>query len=258
VASRAGGLDRGADGNFDKRTSSHFVLYQDVDIDRTSGLRGSRKFEQTVLEVLESAYRQVDAYLGLRPDRPIVVVVYDRAAFDAQFSGLFKFPAAGFYGGRVHIRGDIVVTNQLVSVLHHELVHAAFDQIAPASVFVPAWLNEGSAEWLAMRAMGQRRLHSAHRGMLVQAAAGGHLFSLADMSQNSFGHLGPQGAALAYRQSHGFIEYIERVHGERALRALIDAYLRSGDFERAVRRTLRSDAARLEARWHEDLLQDVR
>jgi hypothetical protein len=30
------GRDDGADGRFEKRTSSHFVLYQDVDIDETS------------------------------------------------------------------------------------------------------------------------------------------------------------------------------------------------------------------------------
>ena len=37
-------FERGADGEFEKRTSSHFVLLQDVDIDETSGLRGSRRF----------------------------------------------------------------------------------------------------------------------------------------------------------------------------------------------------------------------
>ena len=42
--------NRGADGNFEKRVSSHFVLFQDVDIDRTSGFHGSRRFENEVLE----------------------------------------------------------------------------------------------------------------------------------------------------------------------------------------------------------------
>ena len=49
AVSGASARDRGADGNYEKRTSSHFVLYQDVDIDRSSGLRGSRAFEQRVL-----------------------------------------------------------------------------------------------------------------------------------------------------------------------------------------------------------------
>ena len=59
----------GADGRFEKRESSHFVLLQDVDIDEVSGLRGSRNFERQVLEDLEAAYDHLDRYLGLRPPR---------------------------------------------------------------------------------------------------------------------------------------------------------------------------------------------
>ena len=124
--------DRGADGNFEKRTSSHFVLYQDVDIDESHGLRGSRRFEQDVLETLEDAYDGLDRFLGLRPRRMISVTIYDPAVFDAQFTGLFRFPSAGFYGDSIHVRGTTRVTEGLVRVLHHEVVHAAFDATAPS------------------------------------------------------------------------------------------------------------------------------
>ncbi len=36
--------DEGADGRFERRESLHFTLYQDVDLDEHSGLRGSRQF----------------------------------------------------------------------------------------------------------------------------------------------------------------------------------------------------------------------
>ena len=150
--------DSGADGNFEKRTSSHFVLYQDVDIDRTSGFRGSRRFEQQALAALEQAYDQLDLLVGLRPERPITVVIYDPAIFDARFAGLFRFPAAGFYGDAIHIRGDTVVSDRLVSVLHHELVHAALGESAPSHA-VPAWFNEGLSEWFEARALGKRGLN---------------------------------------------------------------------------------------------------
>jgi hypothetical protein len=245
--------DRGADGHFDKRTSSHFVLYQDVDIDRTSGFRGSRRFEQQVLDVLEAAYQQIDVHLGLRPERPITVIVYDPSVFDAQFSGLFRFPAAGFYGGRVHIRGDSVVSDRLVRVLHHELVHASFDAEA-RSLVLPAWLNEGVAEWLEARAAGQRGLSNRQRAFLEPVAQAGQLFSLADMSTPSFGHLGPQGARLAYLQSFAFIEYLTRSHGERSLRGWIGEILRTGDLDRSARRSFRADLASLEASFRQDLV----
>jgi hypothetical protein len=249
----ASARDRGADGHYEKRTSSHFVLYQDVDIDETAGLRGSRRFEQQVLSVLESAHREVDEYLGMRPDRPITVVVYDPQIYDAEFSGLFRFPAAGFYGGRVHIRGDTVVTNKLVRVLHHELVHAAFDAEAP-SLVLPAWLNEGTAEWLEARLRGQRRLTPHQRAFLARLAEQGQLFTLEQLSTPSFAKLGPKGAQVAYLQSYAFIAHLVIVHGDQSLRELINAYVRSGNLERAVRRTYRADLATLEAQMQAELL----
>ncbi len=246
------GRDRGADGEFEERTSSHFVLYQDVDIDQTSGFHGSRRFEQRLLTVLESAYDDMADQLGLRPGRRIVVVVYDPGVFDARFAGLFRFPAAGFYGSRVHIRGDTVVSEPLVRVLHHELVHAAFDREAP-SLVLPAWLNEGIAEWFQSRSAGKRRLFPAERAYLEQVAERGRLFSLRDMMQPSFSALGPQGARLAYLQSYAFIEYLARSYGERSLRELIQHQLRGGDLDRAIRRTFRRNLADLEARYLAEL-----
>ena len=87
LATGAGAADRGADGRFEKRTSSNFVLYQDVDIDESGGFRGSRRFEQEILDELESAHDRLGAMLGLRPSRPIEVVIYDPGVFDASFSG---------------------------------------------------------------------------------------------------------------------------------------------------------------------------
>lgn len=249
LAAAASAWDRGADGEFEKRTSSHFVLYQDVDIDETSGLRGSRRFEQQVLATLESAYAEADARLGLRPDRPITVVVYDPDVFDAEFAGRFRFPVAGFYGGTVHVRGAALMNEHLARVLHHEHVHAAFDAEAGGLV-LPAWLNEGIAEWFEARAAGQRELPAAWRQQLAQWAAGGSLANLPELSARSFGRLGPDGARVAYLQSHAFIDYLVGLRGERALRDWVREIVRTGDIERATRRTFRRDLARL----HEDHL----
>lgn len=245
-------IDRGADGEFSKRTSSHFVLYQDVDIDRTSGFRGSRRFESSILEVLESAYRRLHELLGLRPDRPITVVIYDPDVFDARFAGLFRFPAAGFYGDSIHVRGDTVVTSKLVAVLHHELVHAALGQAAP-SLVIPAWLNEGMSEWFEARALGKRQLSSRERASLGAQSAGKALFTLSELSTPSLGHLPPAAARVAYLQSYAFVEFLVRRHGERRLRDLVDSYLRTRHLDRAVKRSYRADLARLEERFREDL-----
>lgn len=237
-------FDRGADGEFERRESSHFVLLQDVDIDETSGLRGSRRFEQNVLEVLEAAYDEADGRLGLRPDGPITVVVYDPGVFDATFGGRFRFPVAGFYGGRVHVRGDTVMTARLARCLHHELVHAALDAELRRGA-LPAWLNEGVAEWFEARTTGERRLPDRATRMLAERARRHALFGLADLSAPSFAHLGPDGAATAYLQSRAFVDYLVALRGERALRDWIREVVRTGDVDRATRRTFRSDPARL-------------
>src|SRR2546423_1267924 len=141
---------RGADGEFEQRRSSHFVLHEDVAFDDANGLHGSRHFEQQVLAELERAYDALGEWLALRPQHRIDVLVYDPARFDADFAGRFRFPAAGFYQGVIRVRGDTQLTAPLSRVLHHELVHAALDAAAP-TLWLPGWVNEGVAEWFEAR-----------------------------------------------------------------------------------------------------------
>lgn len=249
LATEVGAKDRGADGSFEKRVSSHFALYQDVDIDRTSGLRGSRNFENQVLETLEAAYDRLDHYLALRPSRRLDVVIYDPQIFDQQFAGMFRFAAAGFYSGTIHVRGNVRVDAALIRTLHHEVVHAAFDATAP-SLVLPAWLNEGVAEWFEARAVGKRQLSAREFRALSKLAQSGQLFSLGQLSHRNFARLGAESAQLAYLQSYAFVDYLTREHGERSLRRLCATLLRKRNLDRAFELTYRSDLGELEARFH--------
>jgi hypothetical protein len=242
----------GADGRFEERESSHFLLLQDVDIDEVSGLRGSRNFERQVLEDLEAAYDRLDRYLGLRPPRKLEVVIYDPALFDRQFAGLFRFPAAGFYQGIIRVRGDDRFTQALSRVLHHELVHAALQAAAPSLVF-PGWFNEGLAEWFEARTRGKRRLDSWELATLARAHGAGQLFSFEALGVASFGHMSPAAAQLAYLQSYGLMEYLGRRHGERSLRELCVELVRTGDLRRTLQRVYRADLGALEAGFVSDL-----
>lgn len=240
--------DRGADGEFERRDSFHFTLYQDVDIDEQGGLRGARRFEQQILTELEGAFDTLDRLLALRPEKKIVVYVWDPVLFDQEYSGLFRFPAAGFYGGAIHIRGDVQVTPHLVRVLHHELVHAAFDAEAPR-LRLPAWMNEGIAEWFEARAVGKRALSRRQRQSLESLARQGTLFSLADLSGPSLGGFGPDAASIAYLQAYGFIDHLVHTRGERDLVRFWQQVVRSRSLDRATRRAYRADLAELEAEF---------
>ncbi len=244
--------DDGADGRFERRESLHFTLYQDVDLDEHSGLRGSRHFEQSVLRELEAAYDRLDRLLDLRPGRKLDVTVWDPALFDTRFAGLFRFPAAGFYGGSIQIRGGERVGEALVRVLHHELVHAAFDAAAP-SLVLPAWLNEGVAEWFEARSVGKRTLSGGERSALEQVARSGGLVPIAALSGPTFGGLPPEAAALAYLESYAFIDFLSGLGGEGSLAELCAAVVQSRSLERAVRRVYRRDLAALELAFLREL-----
>jgi len=253
----AGAASRGADGKYEKRTSSHFVLHQDVAIDKTSGLRGSRRFEQELLKVLEKAYDRMDARLGLRPRRPIVVVVHDAAIYDRRFGSSFRFPSAGFYGGEVHVRGDVFVHMELVRTLHHELVHAAFHAELP-SLVLPAWFNEGLAEWFGARGMGRHSLTRGQAHHLSTVARDGGLYPLNELSAASFGGLEPGAAQLAYIESHAFFEYLGRRYSERKIRDVCRELVRSHDLERAFQKTFKTKLATLESGFYADIMANVR
>ena len=221
-------------------------------IDQSGGFRGSRRFEQGVLDVLERAYDQLDDYLGLRPPRKIDVVIYDAAVFDRQFAGRFRFAAAGFYSGVIRIRGATQVHTGLVRVLNHELLHAALDAEAPSVVF-PGWLNEGLAEWFEARAVGKRHLNGGEIGALERGRRNGRLFSLASLSAPGFGNLGPDAARIAYLQSYGMVEFLARQYGERKLREFCQSLVSTRNLNRSLSRVYRSDLASLEARFLSEL-----
>ena len=252
AAGAAWAAERGADGTFDQRRSAHFNLYQDVDIDETGGFRGSRRFEQEVLDELERAFDRLDRLLDLRPGRRIDVVVYDAAAFDRQFNGRFRFQAAGFYHGVIRVRGDTRLTVELSRVLHHELVHAALDAAAPSLIF-PGWVNEGGAEWFEARALGKRGLSSAERAALARLAEGGALLTLESLNTQSFAGMGAERARIAYLQSYALIDYLVRSYGERKLSNFYAELMRSRNLERALDRVYRLDSRSLETRYLADL-----
>jgi len=255
VGQLAAARDRGADGVFESRTSSHFELLQDVDIDRSGGVHGSVRFEREVLAVLEQGFDGLDQRLGLRPQRRLSVVVYDPGIFDASFAGLFRFPAAGFYQGIIRVRGDVAVTAALQRTLLHELVHAGFDAVAP-SLVLPAWLNEGLAEWFEARASGQSRLGPGEWDTLVAAASAGSIPPLQALSMPSFVRMDPRQAGLAYLYSRGLVDHVARRKGERELRRVCREIVRTGDVARSFRRVTRATPDEHDAVFRRELLGD--
>ncbi|MEE2703897.1 MAG: hypothetical protein VX614_07755 [Myxococcota bacterium] len=238
--------DRGADGEFNERQSIHFRLHQDVDIDNYSGAGGSRQFEVSVLEILENAYGSVGRRLGVRPRTRTEVWVYDPVVFDQRFKDSFRFQAAGFFNGAIHVRGGSRVDAQLVRTLHHEYVHAAFEAEDPSFV-IPAFANEGIAEWFENLAVGKRTLSLGERRVLETVAAQGKLLPLGKLKRTGFASVPADYAGLAYLQSYATIDHLVKTRGERSLRTFVDEIFRSRSLTRALERSFGLKEHELEA-----------
>lgn len=238
--------DRGADGKWSTRRSSHFELFQDVALERYSGPAGSRAFEVAVLASLESAHERVREGIGVEPRGRVRVFVYDPAVFDASFSERFGFRAAGFWDGAIHVRGGTQVDARLVSTLAHEYTHASLASLAPSEVW-PAWLNEGLAELFERETLGQTGPSAYEYAELRAAAANGRWLPLAELGGRSFAGLDEPSARLAYLESYACLEQALRRYGRERVERLVEELAKTRMVERALQRALRIDLDELEA-----------
>jgi hypothetical protein len=239
LAGSARGAERGADGNFDTRRSSHFVLLQDVAIDGYTGATGSRRFERDVLAVLEQAWHDVNDALGIEPRGRTRVVVYDAGVYDRDFARLFQFRSAGFFDGAVHVRAGTVVDQPLASTLQHEYVHAALDGID-----LPAWLGEGLAEYFE-RSFGGRGPTAGEVVVLRRLVAAGRWIPIEQLSLPTFARLDEASASAAYLQSLALVTHLMGLRGERAVGRMCRDIARSR-LERAMQRQFGLSPAELE------------
>jgi len=238
--------DRGADGNWSTRRSSHFELFQDVALARYSGPDGSRAFEIAVLAALESAHERVREGLGVEPRARTRVFVYDPVVFDASYSARFGFRAAGFWDGAIQVRGGTQVDARLVGTLVHEYLHAALVSLAPGQVW-PAWLNEGLAELFERAALGQSRPSAREHAELQAAIAQKAWLPLPALGGPTFAGLDEPTARLAYLESYACVEQMLRRYGRERVERLVEELARTRLLERALQRALRIDLAELEA-----------
>jgi len=254
VANAALARDRGADGKWSTRRSSHFELHQDVALERYSGPAGSRAFEIAVLAALESAHERVRDGLGVEPRARVTVLVYDPAVFDEAFASRFGFRAAGFWAGAIQVRGGTQVDARLVGTLVHEYVHAALASLAPPSVF-PAWLNEGLAELFEREALGQARPSAREYAELEKALARGNLLPLSALGGPSFSGLDEPAARIAYLESYACVEQMLRRYGRERVERLVEELAKTRMIESALQRALRIDLAELEAQLVAEIRQ---
>jgi len=173
--------DAGVHGSFDELRYERFrILFEGHD-ERSLAMEATRVFN--------SAFFRIAGRLGEYPPDTIVAVLYT----EQQFRDVTRAPkwSGGAYDGRIRIpvAGASQQPELFEKVLTHELTHAVIAGIAPAGV--PAWLNEGLAQYFdgTDANAARRRMKALGRSIPLKQLEGG------------FGGLGAAAAQVAYDES---------------------------------------------------------
>lgn len=163
---------------------------------------------------LEEAYDWITGDLGVRPSRPVRLVLYGEGG-PPRAPGAAGSAAGVYAAGVIHLvrRGD------LRGPLVHEMTHYLLDLAAPGRV--PRWFQEGLAQLEEYR----------FTGVLLYAPAPAPTLPLARL-EAEFERLPEH---VAFGVSLSLVESLYRAGGEDAFRRLVGALAGGAGFEEAVR-----------------------
>ena len=202
--------------------TAHFLLSYDGDR-RDLLRRGYLELER----MLESAYDEFGIALNHWPvghgDSKIRVVLYLREEFE-DVTGIGHW-AGGVYDGVVRVPvADLERQKaQIEGVLRHELVHAFVRSMGGKEV--PAWLNEGLAQWHEVTSPVRRAgAVERARGKLRGRA----LFPLSELQGSLATWKDEDRIARGYAQSLVLVDYLAHTYGEFLLHEML-AGCRAGE-----------------------------
>ena len=227
-----------AEADYSQRETGHFVL-------RYEGSKSSTKFRDQLLATLEAEYADLSRIFGSEPRASVQVVLYTSQAF-------FDVTRAPSWSGalndgtlRIPLQGVDSVTPELTRVLRHELTHSFVNQMTAGRC--PDWLNEGLAQLLEPRSIGNRA------GSLAVLFKAGREIPL-NMLEHGFASLTAQEATLAYDESLGIVEYM---YGRYGMADLVEMLRQIGSGqapEAALRSVLHDDYGSLEEEYRDFML----
>jgi tetratricopeptide (TPR) repeat protein len=230
--------EREASESYENSVSRHFMLRYD------GGTADSRLVGE-ISEFLEQTYQELSNQLDVYPDRPFIVVLYPQKDFfnitDAPFW------SGGVYDGKIKlpIRGLTSVTDELRSVLTHELAHSFVD--IKTSGNCPSWLHEGIAQYLEGKSLDdntQGRIENflERNGPINFSELTGR-FSGADFRT----------AAVLYAVSLSFTEFLIQRYQLYQLDSLLEALGNGTSLSEAIEKTYLQSLTQLEQQWRENL-----
>jgi hypothetical protein len=223
--------DEKAESEFLEEGSSHFTL-------RFEGGQVSNSFRRELMDTLERHYNDLLNDLYVAPRETILVILYTQQAF-------FDVTQAPSWTGalndgklRIPVAGLGTVNNHLSRVLKHELAHTFIGQITKGRC--PQWLNEGVAMMLEPSST------TSKGSRLAQLYGAGAQIPLSQL-EGSFMRYSSGEATLAYAESLAAVEYLRDTYGMGDVVRMLERIGEGAAGEAALRGTIRSGYAGLEA-----------
>lgn len=198
-----------------------------------------------VQHFLETTYREVVQYMGLAFDRPVVVILYTEATYEAERRRR-RVPEWGgaMYDGRVHlpVPNARPIPTTLRRRLRHELCHAILDRFTLGQA--PLWLHEGAAygcEYMDDPAF----LEDAFQDLLERRAV-----PPADvLRQPSYAALGEKAARDVYVAASQWLQYLVHQYGRDLFDRWLDRMAQGRPWEIAFRDVYGADFSNLYEAW---------
>jgi hypothetical protein len=181
-----------------------------------------RSSEDRILQILDAADQEFREAFETDPlatkGKRLRVVFYRREQFD-KVTGLGHW-AGGVFDGTVRVPVENLPrqlnSGALERVLRHELLHAFVSNVGGTRV--PAWLNEGLAQWVEQPNRRAMAVAEARQRLERQ-----ELFPLVDLRRGLSTWKDADAIARAYAQSLALADWIVVHYGESVLFAMVQA-----------------------------------
>ena len=210
---------------------------------------------QKLFVKVQPPLRRIESFFGQKP-ASVITIYLARSDEDYYQLAPAKLPewsqAVAFVNQRLILlklsaAEDILKSPQ---IFLHELVHIFVAEHFPAQR-IPAWLNEGLAEYLS-----GEQLTLQKKVVIANALAAKEIIEFKEFA-GLINFEAPK-AKLAYAEALSVVEYFIRLHGETGLHELLAELKKQRSVNEAFKSAAGYDLVEFEANWHEYLANNYR
>lgn len=200
-----------------------------------------------LLEAAHETLGSISAILGIDPSSDIHMTLYNTS--DDMKDALPPRSAIqedalvveGMYFPETNVILVLADTRRVVGVTSHEIVHFLIDQVLDGNKhFVPAWLNEGLAEYANPESSPSFRI------ALSTAIRDNEVFPLTSLSRPPGK---PEDVILFYAQSESIVAHLINTHGKMRFQSLINNLREGKGIDIALMKAYELDRQSLENEW---------